>query len=484
MNTITINGPGVPLLIRGGRLVSPDGITAADLLLRDGRIAAILAPSGHPARPPDAPDAPLGTEVLDATGHLVFPGFIDPHIHSRQPGGEHKETFAHSTRAARAGGITTVIEMPNTIPPLRDTETLACRVAEYEATAEIDFGLWGILLGDETPGDLAAMVDSGAAGFKSFWGYALDRRTNALVYNLDDVDPDDLVPPPATGAMLAAFDAAARVGGLIAAHCEDRGVLDAAAHDLGRRPATYADLLAIRPAAAEALAISLGARMALLTGGPFHVVHVSSAAGVAAVRAAKAEGAPITAETCPQYLFLTDREVASLGPRAKAYPLTRTAADRDALWAAVTDGTIDILASDHAPHAPTEKASGWATAPAGTPGVETLAPLTVDAMCRGMLTPERTCSLLATGAARIFGLQPRKGSLAVGTDADVCLVDPSATWTLDETRLHSLHPSSSWHGRAMTGRITHTIARGRVVARDGRAIGDASGRGRFIASRR
>jgi allantoinase len=240
--------------------------------------------------------------VIEANGLLVFPGFIDSHVHSRDAGLTGKEDFAHSTRAAAAGGVTTILEMPNTIPPVADAATFRERAERYGRAAFVDFGLWGISLGTEGPDDLSGLVEEGVVGVKLFWGYELNRQTKQLVYNLADEPPENVIQPPDNHEVLRIFKVMARAGGLQAAHCEDRDILEGAQRALGREIEDYRDLLASRPDTAEAVTVAVGAEFSRTTGCRFHVVHTSSARGVAVVRAAQAWGIQISAETCPQYL--------------------------------------------------------------------------------------------------------------------------------------------------------------------------------------
>lgn len=453
------------LTIRNGTIVTPRGRYEADIECEDGRIA-VLAARGESSG---------GGEEIDAAGLLVFPGFIDPHVHSREPGLTEKEDFAHSTRAAAAGGVTTILEMPNTIPPVSDAATFRERAARHTRAAFVDFGLWGISLGAENIGELPGLVEEGVVGVKLFWGYALDRQTKQLVYNLADEPPENLILPPDNGDVLKIFEATARTGGLFAAHCEDRDILEAAQRALGRKIADYEDLLASRPDTAEAVTIAVGAEFSRTTGCRFHVVHTSSARGLEAVRAAQSRGIQITAETCPQYLTLTDRSYETVGSLMKVYPPVRRAADRDALWEGVRDGAIASIGSDHAPHTAEQKRQDLAAQPAGAVGVETLAPLMVGEAIGGRLSPERLSWVLSEGTARLYGLYPRKGAILPGTDADLTLVDPEGESVISNERLHSKHPVSPWDGVRVRGALKAAVLRGEVIMRDGEPVGDPRG---------
>lgn len=460
------------LLISGGTLVTEAGLQKADLLCTDGTITAILDSdsSNHVAH----------DEFVDAGGQLVFPGFIDPHVHSRDPGSTQKETFSHSTLGALCGGLTTIIEMPNAIPAVSTAEVFAERRAEHEERAWVDFGLWGLALGPENAEDIPELFAAGAAAVKLFWGYALDKETKGLVYNFDPADSDSVLLPPENGEVLQLFANVAKTGGVLAAHCEDRHILSASAEALGHPIETYDDLLSARPAIAEATTIAIGAQLAQETGCRFHVVHMASALGAAVVAQAQAAGAPVTAETCPQYLTLTADKEPELGPLIKVYPPVRHQEDQDALWKAINDGTISSIGSDHAPHLVSEKMVGFGQAPAGGLGIETIAPLLIDGMLRGKITPQRLSEVLSTSTAQLYGLYPRKGSLRPGTDADITLVDPKGSHTIRNEDMHALNPVSTWDGWDLKGRITGSVIRGQVAMKYGEPVGER--RGTFVAA--
>jgi len=454
------------LVIRNGSVVSPRGAHQWDILCEDERITALLARGA----------ATTADDEIDAAGQLVFPGFIDPHVHSRDPGLTEKEDFAHSTRAAAAGGVTTILEMPNAVPPVSDAATFRSRAEQHARVAAVDFGLWAISLGAGNLAELPALVREGAVGVKLFWGYALHRQTRQLVYNLQDEPPENLLLPPNLGEVFDLFAAMASTGGLLAAHCEDREIIEAAQRRLGHPITDYEDLLAGRPAVAESAAIALAIEFSRATGCRCHVVHVSSARGVALLRAARREGVPISGETCPQYLTLTDQSYATIGPLMKVYPPVRQATDRDALWEGVRDGTISSVGSDHAPHTLEQKQGDLATQPAGMAGVETLAPVMLNEVASGRLSVERLAWVLAEGTARLYGLYPRKGRIQPGADADLTLVDPEAEWSISNQRLHSKHPLSAWNGVRLRGAPTLSLLRGAVIMRDREPVGEPRGR--------
>jgi dihydroorotase len=448
-------------------VVSARGSAQADVICRDGTIEHI-GETGTSAMGVD--------ELIDASGWLVFPGFIDPHVHSRDPGLTHKEDFAHSTRAAAAGGVTTLLEMPNAIPPVTDAAIFEQRAAQHAQVAAVDFGLWGLALGPENLADIGALFAAGAVGVKLFWGYALHRTTRALVYNLGDEAPEHLIQPPGTGEVLELAREVARVGGLLAAHCEDRGVIEAAERGLGRPVATYDDVLRARPDTAEAVSIAIAAALSAATECRFHVVHTASRQGIRAVRRAQADGITLSAETCPHYLAFTDADFPRIGEMMKVYPPIRSASDRAALWEAVQDGTITSIGSDHAPHTIEEKALGLASALAGISGVQTLGAVLIDAMLAGRLARERLAWLVSEGTARLYGLFPRKGALQPGSDADFTLVDPTGSTLVEASRLYSKQRQTPWQGQRLRGAVKATVLRGSIVARDGVPVGEPRGR--------
>jgi len=291
-----------------------------------------------------------GVEEVDAGALLVLPGGVDAHVHSRDPGFPEKEDFLSLTAAAAAGGITTVVDMPNTVPAVESAAVFLEKVEIASSRALVDFALWGLLGSSSRPEDVDGLFDAGAVGLKAFLGYAL-RRSNRQVVYTPDLDDPELEAPPGYGTIARLAPDLARLGAPLAVHSEDPDIL----RSFARPVRTYADLLASRPALAEAVAVAALGVVSQRTGLEIQIVHLSSALGLAAARDARRAGARLVLETCPQYLWLSDEDAGRLGQTLKMYPPVRTAADRAALIEALRGGLIERVGTDHAPHSDDEK---------------------------------------------------------------------------------------------------------------------------------
>ncbi|HEY7599128.1 MAG TPA: dihydroorotase family protein, partial [Candidatus Limnocylindrales bacterium] len=351
------------LIVRNGTVVTSAGRQAADVAVADGRIASIGAPGL-------AGDA---AQVVDADGLLVLPGVIDAHVHLRQPGLEHEEDWQSGTRAAVMGGVTTVLEMPNTVPPTATVDAAQAKLALAEAAAHCDFGLFGLLA--DRPDQAAELAGSGLViGLKAFLGPTTGELASPTDYELR-----------------RGLEATARSGLRVAFHAEDAALVAAASARLRASeiddPAAH---LRGRPAVAEVASIERVGRLLADIGARGHIAHLTSAEGLAAVERWRAAGVDLTAEVTPHHLLLGEDVYARFGGMAKVNPPIRGAPHAAALLAALADGRIDVLASDHAPHRESDKrlASIWAV-PAGFAGVETLLPLLLSEVAAGRLTLER-----------------------------------------------------------------------------------------------
>jgi dihydroorotase len=444
----------VDLVIRGGRVVSPDSVIDASVAIQDGVIVAV---GSGDAMPP-------ARETLDAKGLHVLPGAIDVHVHFRDPGYPHKEDFATGTVAAAFGGVTTVFDMPNTIPPTGTAEVLAAKQRMAAASAHVDFGLYG-LLGEDTIAHVPALVEGGVIGFKLYMGNTFGK-----------------IPSPSTGAMLEAFEVVAPTGKRVSLHAETNSIMErreTRMRDAGRNdPLAH---LASRPAVVAVEAVSRAAILAEWTGARIHILHISSAEELRPLREAKARGVDITGETCPHYLFLASDDYARLGGIIRVNPPVREARNQAPLWAALTDGTIDLIATDHAPHSQEEKTRNdiW-TVDCGFPGVESQMPLMLTEVANGRASICDYVRWSAANPAKIWGLYPRKGVVQAGADADLALVDLGHTWTIDDAKLQSRAKITPWHGRQVRGLPIHTLVRGRFVMRDRTLVAGARGWGRSV----
>jgi dihydroorotase len=441
------------LVIHGGTIASDTTLTAASLAIADGRIVAVgMAPTMPPAR-----------QTLDATGLHLLPGAIDAHVHFREPGYTHKEDWDTGTAAAAMGGVTTVFEMPNVNPPTGTPEALRLKQAAT-AKARVDFGLYG-LLAEDTIGHLEALIEGGVAAFKCFMGNTFGN-----------------LPSPSTGAMLEGFEIIARHGLRISLHAETASIMarrQAALIAAGRHdPLAH---LASRPAVVATEAVARAAILAEWTGARIHVLHISSADELRPLREAKARGVDVTGETCPHYLLFDERAYETLGPIIRVNPPVRERHHQDALWPALLDGTIDMIATDHAPHDPAEKtrADIW-QADCGFPGVETQMALMLTQVAAGRMTLTDYVRMSAVAPARAFGLFPSKGTLTPGADADIAIVDLARTETITAAALHSRGRITPFEGMEVRGVPVYTLVRGRFVMRNRVLVEDSLGWGQPV----
>jgi dihydroorotase len=444
------------LVIHNGRIVHPDLIVDASIAIRDGGILAIGA----------ADAMPPATETFDADGLHVLPGAIDVHVHFRDPGYTHKEDWDTGTAGAAFGGVTTVFDMPNTVPAVGSRAALEEKHAIASSRARVDYGLYGFL-GEDTIANVPEMIAGGVIGFKLYMGETFGR-----------------LPTPSTGAMLEAFEVVAPTGKRISLHAETASIMarrEARMRDAGRTdPLAH---LAARPAVVAVEAVSRAAVLAEWTGARIHVLHISSAEELRPLADAKARGVDITGETCPHYLFLSADDYARCGGVIRVNPPVREARNQRPLWQALVDGTVDIIATDHAPHAPEEKTRNdiW-TVDCGFPGVETQMPLMLSELAGRQVTICDYVRWSACNPARIWGLAPHKGAIQVGADADLAIVDLAREMVLDDAALQSRSKISPWHGRRIKGLPIHTLVRGRFVMRDRMLMDGTQGWGRSVHS--
>ena len=451
------------LILKNGEIVTPRETFRADIGVRNGKIATMGDLKGAQA-----------AEEYDARDKYVFPGFIDEHVHSRDPGLTHKEDFAHSTLSAAAGGITTVLEMPNSVPPVSDIASFHSRAAILTPKAFVDFALWAMVLGDVNTKDLPALAEAGVAGFKFFWGYALNAKTMALVYNV--TKNDDVVLPPDDGQIYDAFCTIAKIGRPVAIHAENSEIISRlAAREVASGSTDYAAFLRSRPSFTEAMTAQAGIAIAEAAGAHLHILHISAREVVDLVAFARARGQAVTGETCPSYLTLTDADFSRVGVGMKVYPPIREQAHQDRLWQGLQRGELQTVGSDHAPHLETEKVGTIWTAPAGACAVQSAVPVLLDSVAKGKLTLNQLAAVMSENPARIFGLYGKKGAIKPGADADFTVVDMEKTVTIRKEDTLSKNRINMHEGMTMQGAPVAAFVRGSQVMAGGKPLGQARG---------
>jgi allantoinase len=453
------------LIVENGTIVTEGGMFRADLIVSGGSVAALTT---------DARDW-SANERIDAAGLWVLPGGIDVHTHFEEPDPNQLEGFASGGAGAAAGGLTSVVEMPQAHPTTVNAEQFAEKRGLVERNAIVDTALWGGVIGPphQSAGDLDAMAAAGAAAFKSFMASS-----------------SPFFPAVDHAQLLWAMREAARLAMPYGLHAEDQALLTAGLREMaaaGRKdPLAHADS---RPPLVETVAVNTALLLAAETGCHVHICHAASAGALALIKAAKARRLTVTAETCPQYLMLNTDDLTRLAGFARCAPAIRDQGEVDAIWPYVLDGTIDLICSDHCPYTIESKQAGADDifrAPLGLSGVQTLLPgFFSEAVVKRGLPPERFVSLISANPARIFGLYPRKGTLSIGADADMTLLDPTAEWTV--TVDDALHKQkwTPYEGKRITGRVRRTIRRGETIFDDSRhgteRVLAAPGSGRFLA---
>jgi len=443
--------PLAELVIRNARLVLPEGVVAGGLSVEGGRIAEV-----------SRSELPKGEQDIDAKGKLVMPGAIDSHVHFYDPNYAHREDFESGSRAAAVGGVTSVIVMPLDTPMLAPEELKeAIKVGERQSL--IDFALYaGNMTGDAIE-HIAADIKLGVRAFKLF---------TCAPYDVDE---------PTFVELMRAIDEA---GGVSFVHAEDNEILQTKTKEL--REAGRSDPLAhaeSRPNEAEERAVDWVLKQTREVGCQLHLAHITTRQGAKLVKRAKNKKLQVTAETCPHYLLFTKENMEEKGPYLKVNPALKTGTDKAALWEALAEGTIDTIATDHAPGTREEKEVGWDNiwdAQIGAPGVETLLPLMMsEGVVRGRLPIERLVDALCARPAKIFGFYPQKGAIRVGSDADLVVIDTEKRAKIEAEKLHYKVGWTPYEGMEVKGWPAMTISRGEIIAEDGDTLGKP-GHGQYI----
>ncbi|MFF1715387.1 allantoinase AllB [Streptomyces sp. NPDC058268] len=428
----------VELVLRSTRVITPQGTRAASVTVSGGKIAAVLA---HDA------DVPAGARIEDFGDDVLLPGLVDTHVHVNDPGRTEWEGFWTATRAAAAGGITTLVDMPlNSLPPTTTVDNLRTKQDVARTKAHIDVGFWGGALPDNV-GDLKPLHDAGVYGFKCF-------LSPSGVDEFPHLDQDRLA---TSMAEIAGF------GGLLIVHAEDPHELDAAPHKSGPK---YTDYLQTRPRVSEDVAIEGLIGLAKRLGARVHVLHLSSSDALPLIAAAKREGVKLTVETCPHYLTLTAEEVPDGASEFKCCPPIREAANQDLLWDALAEGTIDCIVTDHSPSTADLKTDDFATAWGGISGLQLSLPaIWTEARKRGH-SLEDVVRWMSTRTSELVGLD-QKGAIEAGRDADFAVLAPDEAFTVDPAELQHRNRVTAYAGKTLSGVVKSTWLRGERILHGG-----------------
>jgi allantoinase len=434
------------LVIRGQRVVFPDGERPASIHV-DGELIVSIG---------NADDAPAGAEIVDCGSLVISPGIVDSHVHVNEPGRTEWEGFDTATRAAAAGGVTTIVDMPlNSIPATISVEALETKRHAARGRCHVDVAFWGgVVPGNER--DIEPLIDAGVRGFKCF----------LVPSGVDEF------PPVGEQTLRRVLPILARRAVPLLVHAELPQFL--CAHN--GRASSYRDYEATRPAEAEVQAIEMMAVLSRDTGAPIHIVHVSSADGVGALARAQASGIRISGETCPHYLSLVDVDVPDGATEFKCAPPIRTARDRDALWRGLQEGALALIATDHSPAPPSLKCRGdFVRAWGGIASIELSLPVVWTYARERSVTPVQLAQWMSAAPAALAGLSDRTGRIAAGLTANLIVWDPDATRTVAPERLEQRHKLTPYAGRTLRGIVQTTFLCGRRVWDRGSLMIAASG---------
>lgn len=420
------------LLIEGGRVLDPSADLDATVdVYIDGGMVQELGPGLGAKVPPQ-------TRRIDASGCWVVPGLVDMHVHLREPGREEDESIESGTRAAALGGVTTVLAMPNTVPALDTPQRVAWVVERAQQLAHVNVVVAGAVTVGQQGDELAPLSDMAKAGARAF--------------------TDDGRPVATAGLIRRCLERSRELDALVIEHCEDPSLSDGGCMNEGA-PARQKGLKGI-PNASESVLAARDLEVLKLAGGRLHLAHISTRETVELLRRAKDAGLSVTGEVCPHHFSLCDQDIPDADPNFKMNPPLRSQEDMRALQQAFAQGIMDVIATDHAPHAPEKKARGFVDAPFGIIGLETLIPLSLELVRLGLVSPLKWSALCSHNPARLLGLD-RAGSLRKGFPADVTVVDPNLVRT--PTQWASKSRNSPFTGRTLTGHAVCTVVGGQIV---------------------
>jgi len=428
------------LVIRGRRVVTPDAIGPAAVHIRDGVIAAV---SGYD-------DVPAGAQLHDAPDHVVMPGLVDTHVHVNEPGRTHWEGFETATRAAAAGGVTTLIEMPlNSIPATTTVAAYQEKLAAAQGKLQVDVGFWGGVVPGNA-GEIRGLADVGVFGFKCF---LVPSGVDEFSY-VKEADLRESLP------------VLAELGMTLLVHSELPGPIEraSAAVSAEAAPNRYSTWLASRPRQAENEAIALLVRLARELKVRIHVVHLSSSDALPILRYARQRGVPITVETCPHFLTFAAEEIPDGATQYKCAPPIRERENREKLWAALSEGLIDLVATDHSPCPPEMKCSGtgdFLKAWGGISSLQLSLPVMWTQLQKRGYSIDHLVKWMCHAPAQLAGLAERKGKIAAGYDADLVIWKPEESFRVEPSQLHHRHKLTPYAGQVLNGAVETTFVRGR-----------------------
>lgn len=443
--------------IRSERVVLPDGTRPATVQVDHGRITAIHSTGLKEAA---ASSRDSGGNLIDAGSMVLMPGLVDTHVHINEPGRTDWEGFDTATRAAAAGGITTLIDMPlNSIPSTNSFAALEAKRAAARERCYVNVGFWGGVVPGNA-GDIRPLAQAGVLGYKCFLTPSgVDEFENVTATDLDEAMP-----------------IVASTGLPLLAHAEWPAALKPV--DPSADPRAYSTWLESRPPAAEQAAIELLIGLAARTRAHTHIVHLASADALPQLMQARAQGVPITVETCPHYLTFCAEEIHAGATAWKCAPPIRERTHRERLWRALQDGHIDLVATDHSPAPPAMKDlsdGNFIAAWGGIASLQVALPVMLTAARLRNIPIERLAAWMSAAPARLAGLNARKGAITVGRDADLVIIDPDRGLTVDASRLFHRHPVTPYDGARLKGLITMTMVGGEIVYEHGQIVGPPRG---------
>lgn len=445
------------LVLKNGWVVTPEAASRGGVAISDGKFVAIGADEALPE----------GRRVIDVEGNHILPGLIDAHVHFRDPGVTHKEDFGTGSTAAVCGGVTTVIDMPNQIPPTENAEQVAVKRKIAETKSLCDFAILGVIH-QTNVSEIQSMADAGVIGYKIFFGETIGN----LPY------PDD-------GMCMEVFPAITNSKVPVCVHAENRQIQHYWTNKLkaeGKTDPIFWEQS--RPYLCESVSVAHIIFLAETFGTMLHIVHASSKQTAELVKAAKARGLRVTAETAPHYLLRDASDLAQVGPLLKMNPPVRSRDHGEALWQGLLEGHIDMIATDHSPHTleekgcdingKMEKAAIWDCI-SGFCGVETAVPLMLTQVNEGRMTLNHYVKLASENPAKVWQMHPKKGAIRLGSDGDVTVVDMNKEATIDPSKLHSKNKPTPWGGWKVKGLPIYSIVRGHVQMKDGEPVGEVLG---------